>query len=115
MRQLNPHGICPFCDRLTAGTYDASPAYNAAWFEPLNPVTPGHLLFVPDWHTEHPTPIAMEEAAGAAEEYARHVGGDYNLITSSGPAATQTVPHLHVHYVPRRPGDGLLLPWGGPR
>ena len=37
--------------------------------------------------------------------------GESNLITSIGPAATQTVPHLHLHLVPRRPGDGLPLPW----
>lgn len=104
---------CPFCDRLEAGEFDATPDYNAVWFEPLNPVTPGHLLFIPDWHSEHPTPLAMEEAAGAAEAYARRTVGDFNLITSSGPAATQTIDHLHVHYVPRREGDGLHLPWTG--
>jgi histidine triad (HIT) family protein len=36
---------------------------------------------------------------------------DYNLITSGGREATQTVMHAHVHYVPRRRGDGLKLPW----
>jgi diadenosine tetraphosphate (Ap4A) HIT family hydrolase len=33
------------------------------------------------------------------------------MITSAGPAATQTIKHLHVHYVPRHAGDGLSLPW----
>ena len=36
---------------------------------------------------------------------------DFNLITSAGSLATQTIGHLHVHIVPRRPGDGLHLPW----
>jgi hypothetical protein len=43
----------------------------------------------------------------------RHGVGDCNLIASRGPAATQTVPHLHLHLVPRLEGDGLPLPWTG--
>ena len=37
------------------------------------------------------------------------------LITNIGPAATQSVWHLHVHVVPRTEGDGLLLPWSNQR
>jgi hypothetical protein len=36
-----------------------------------------------------------------------------NLITSVGADATQSVRHLHIHVVPRREGDGLMLPWSG--
>jgi hypothetical protein len=39
------------------------------------------------------------------------MGGQWNLITSAGTDATQSVFHLHVHLVPRRPNDGLKLPW----
>lgn len=46
-----------------------------------------------------------------ASLFARMVGVDHNLIINQGPAASQTVEHLHVHYVPRRPNDGLKLPW----
>lgn len=71
------------------------------------------LLFVPDWHAEHPDALAVAEAMGAAAAYARDwlPNAEFNLITSSGRAATQTIDHVHVHLVPRRPGDGLLLPW----
>ena len=48
-----------------------------------------------------------------AARWAEGQEDDFNLITSSGPAATQTIPHIHVHYVPRWPGDGLHLPWTG--
>jgi histidine triad (HIT) family protein len=47
-----------------------------------------------------------------AAEYCKHSGiYDYNIITSMGEYATQTVFHLHVHIVPRRLNDGLHLPW----
>lgn len=101
---------CPFCERIERGEYDDLDL-GVAHFEPLNPVTPGHRLFVPEEHCEHPchdaVAMAMEDASrwGALQEE------DFNLVTSSGPAATQTVAHIHVHYIPRRHGDGLTLPW----
>ena len=103
---------CPFCGRIQRGEYDD--LFGAvARFEPLNPVTPGHLLFVPSIHVEHPNRGAVGNAMNHAELYASGQPWDFNLITSSGSAATQTVPHIHVHYVPRREGDGLHLPWTG--
>lgn len=88
---------------------------NSSAIHPLNPVTPGHILVVPNQHAadfaENPevTASVMRDAASLAQR----LGGDCNLITSKGPSATQTVFHLHVHLVPRRPGDGLTLPWTG--
>lgn len=83
-------------------------------FEPLNPVTRGHVLVVPERHVESasadPSLAAgcMEIAATIA---ARHRSA--NIITSIGTSATQSVPHLHLHVVPRTPNDGLHLPWTG--
>lgn len=80
---------------------------------PLAPVVDGHLLVIPNDHVADFTTdsevaeLAMYYASGLA----RALGGEWNLITSAGPAATQTVFHLHVHLIPRRPGDGLVLPW----
>lgn len=108
---------CPFCQRIDRGEYESGPTgESVVWFEPLNPVTPGHTLFVPTRHVEHNhpgSPRAVAAAMKRAAQYARERGEAFNLITSSGPAATQTVPHIHIHYVPRRTGDGLPLPWIG--
>lgn len=76
------------------------------------------MLFVPVRHTpdasapngSYDAGLAMETAARYA---AYHGVKSFNLITSCGKAATQTVEHLHVHLVPRREGDGLKLPWTG--
>jgi histidine triad (HIT) family protein len=83
-------------------------------FEPLHPVAPGHMLVVPRPHVRDATedPVLTGWVMAAAARLAARVG-DCNIITSVGPAATQTVFHLHVHVVPRRPGDGLALPWTG--
>jgi histidine triad (HIT) family protein len=109
---------CPFCARIAAGEYDYSDRHAVA-FEPLNPVTEGHLLVVPRDHV--PDAGSDPVAAARTMEFAAMIAGPlefadypaYNLITSAGSAASQTVRHLHLHIVPRHEGDGLKLPWTG--
>lgn len=113
---------CVFCDRLRAVEYDSEDSGADGWtvanFEPLNPVTPGHRLFVPHAHVVNArvNPVITAATFQVATWWVIHHLGpeqDYNLITSVGSAATQTVRHLHVHLVPRNEGDGLHLPWTG--
>lgn len=107
---------CPFCDIIDG---QAPAEFIARWdnavaFRPLNPVVPGHTLVVPKVHVRdaRTDSIVTGETFECAASLARQmVGADVNLITSAGPAAAQTVAHLHVHVVPRYPEDGLLLPW----
>lgn len=108
--------LCPFCDLIAARRYDYKSVVggvDVVDFEPLNPVVPGHRLFVPSTHVTdaaklpHVTAGVMQRAAN----FVKHLGIQANIITSVGPAATQTVFHLHAHVVPRTEGDGLLLPW----
>lgn len=90
--------------------------YIQVWsFTPLNPVVPGHRLFVPRVHVvaADSKPEITGAVFEAAATHAAMVTSDFNLITSAGRSATQTVRHLHVHYVPREEGDGLTLPWTG--
>ena len=108
-------GDCPFCGRVDRGEFDYFDGYSVA-FEPLHPVTPGHFLVMPRVHVT--SALEAPEAAGHAASFAASLAGDmelaaFNLITSSGVAATQSVPHLHWHVVPRTEGDGLHLPWTG--
>jgi histidine triad (HIT) family protein len=99
---------CPFCNY-------AGPVEDAFGdvivIEPLNPVVRGHLLVIPREHVQDAThnPALAGYVMRVAALIAR--GLECNIITSVGPAATQTVMHLHVHIVPRQEGDGLRLPW----
>lgn len=107
---------CVFCKKILEGDYEFESAkYNAVAFAPLNPVTSGHMLFVPREHVPNAgiDPITTADVFAFASEYADDQPLDYNLITSAGHNATQTVHHLHVHFVPRSPNDDLHLPWTG--
>jgi histidine triad (HIT) family protein len=107
---------CPFC-AILAG--DAPADIVAEWpdavvFVPLRPCTRGHVLVIPRLHVrdaiEDPETTAL--VARRAAEYCRAAGlADANLIANCGRAASQSVWHLHLHVVPRTPGDGLRLPW----
>ena len=107
---------CVFCVKIK--DYDGvfTTAIPTVWrFEPLGPVTPGHMLFVSQFHATDAAenPVSAAYAFMAAAEYGRHQEHDFNIITSIGKNATQTIKHTHIHFVPRREGDGLHLPWTG--
>ena len=106
---------CAFC-KIISGKEQAtivSSWRDAIAFVPLGEVTDGHTLVVPRAHVADASssPVITGMVATHAAQYAQALNEDYNLITSSGPAATQTIRHLHFHVVPRRKGDGLRLPW----
>lgn len=112
-------GECVFCQKIQDGgdkhgEVYPTPLYTVMRFAPLNPVTQGHMLFVPRLHIKiaNDGNLTTADAFDAAIRYAKVIGiEDYNLIQSNGVAATQTIPHVHVHFVPRHVGDGLALPW----
>jgi histidine triad (HIT) family protein len=88
-------------------------------FMDINPVNPGHALAVAKGHW--PTvdvipPDVLGEVAQTAQKVAKAAIAaleptGVNLLQSNGPGAGQSVPHLHVHIIPRRPDDTLKLNW----
>lgn len=107
---------CVFCG-IVAGTDPATVVCewdDALAIIPLNPVTEGHYLVIPKVHVAD---FSEDPAVSAATMHrAAQLAGllptaQLNVITSKGPAATQSVYHLHLHLVPRRENDGLALPW----
>jgi histidine triad (HIT) family protein len=104
---------CVFCDLIARREYDHR-SYGVVSFLPLHPVAPGHRLVVP---VEHVTDALEDDVlTGRTMAYAAHLARQLglapcNIMTSVGAEATQTVFHLHAHIVPRKAGDGLMLPW----
>lgn len=105
---------CAFC-AIVAGQAPATILRewpDALAIKPRGGVTDGHTLVIPRVHVADAVtdPEASADTMRRACQYARELG-NLNIITSVGPAATQTVYHLHLHVVPRAGGDGLPLPW----
>jgi len=111
---------CPFCSRIAAGDY-ATRKGDVVAFPDLHPLTPGHTLVVPVRHVARVLALSDEErrdlwelALETERQLARGDADDFNLAVNDGPAAGQTVAHLHLHVIPRRAGD-VEDPRGGVR
>ncbi len=89
-------------------------------FMDINPVNPGHALSVAKghWPTVDVIPTAILAAVAAtAQRVATAVTKELkpagvNLLQANGVGAGQSVPHLHIHIMPRRAGDNVSLNWG---
>ena len=85
----------------------------------MNPVNPGHALAVAKghWPTVDVIPAEVLGAvAKTAQRVAKAVIGELkpvgvNLLQANGAGAGQSVPHLHIHIMPRRANDGVSLNW----
>jgi diadenosine tetraphosphate (Ap4A) HIT family hydrolase len=111
-----PPVSCVFC-AIAAATARASVVLDAGdvlAFMDHRPWRRGHLLVIPRAHGARlaDLPAATVAATFAlASELVVAVRGaglpchDVNLIVNDGPAAGQTVAHVHVHVVPRVRGD----------
>ena len=106
---------CVFC-AIVAGETPAHVVYsdhNTLAFLDLRPVFPGHVLLVPRDHHETLTdlpPALVTPLFDAAQRLARAVeaGMDaHGTFVAMNNRVSQSVPHLHVHLVPRRRKDGL--------
>jgi histidine triad (HIT) family protein len=113
---------CPFCAIVRGDDTSVEVvAEGERWiaFFPINPATLGHTLVIPRrhrpdlWAVDRRLGSDLMEAVvlvGRAIQVAVEPEG-MNLISSSGPAAEQTVFHLHLHVVPRWHGDGIDRIW----
>lgn len=82
------------------------------------PLTPGHALVVPKLHrvsfVELTTPELLDMHALIAEICKGSDADSFTIGINDGRMAGRTVDHLHVHVIPRRPGD-VPDPRGGVR
>lgn len=115
-------GTCDFCKIIDRDDPDVREVYrdaNVVAFLPAEPAVLGHVLVVPRRHVRDIWDLDADEAsqlsravlmlADAIRDAVRPDG--LNVIQSNGKAATQTVPHLHVHLVPRWSDDAMGSIW----
>lgn len=115
---------CIFCDIL-AGTATASVVYEddmTIVILDLFPVSDGHALVIARQHVARVNELSpgvaahMMALAGRVMTAQGHLDPSieaHNLLINDGKVANQHVPHVHLHVIPRRRGDGVqsLLNW----
>lgn len=112
---------CVFC-KIVAGQIPSFKLFEDAAtlaFMDINPANEGHCLVIakPHYPTLYDMPpdvlaavsTTVLKVAKAASAALKPDG--LNLVQSNGPGAAQSVPHFHVHVLPRRLGDKLPLNW----
>ena len=106
---------CVFC-RIVAGDEPAHEVLRddvAVAFLDQRPLFPGHVLVVPRPHhvTLPDLPVAdvapLFERVRSLAVAVRDATGAEGTFVALNNQVSQSVPHLHVHVVPRTKGDGL--------
>ncbi len=109
---------CVFC-QIVAGELPVSKIYEDENFLVIMdayPLTPGHALIIPKQHQQYLDGITPENQHRLFElgsTLMKSVGkagfgeGDSNLLLNDGKQANQTVPHIHLHVIPRSKHDFL--------
>ena len=99
---------CLFC-RIAAGEIPADIVHEdelVLAFRDINPKAPTHLLLIPRRHVKSAADLAETDAEmlgrlfATGARLAREAGiaeRGFRLVTNSGPAAGQSVDHLHFH------------------
>lgn len=112
---------CQFCDRVNVGDFDFANEHAVA-FPDIYPLSAGHTLVIPRLHEadlfelDAATRAAVWQLVDTVQSHiAETLAPDgFNIGVNVRPAAGQTVPHAHVHVVPRTVGD-ISDPRGGVR
>lgn len=112
---------CVFC-RIVAGEIPCAKVYEdgaTLAFMDLGQVNPGHVIVAVKAHRE--TILDLDEALAGevfrtawrvarAVEASQNPGG-LTVLQANRKAGWQTMPHFHLHVLPRHEGDGVGLVW----
>jgi histidine triad (HIT) family protein len=106
---------CTFCE-IVAGHIPAYVVLDddvSLAFLDTRPLFPGHTLLIPKAHYETLIDLPVELVGPLFERAQRLSGAMETALGAQGSfvgvnnRVSQSVPHLHVHVVPRTKGDGL--------
>jgi histidine triad (HIT) family protein len=114
--------MCTFCaivdGTLSAVVVDESERLLA--FLDHKPLFHGHVLLVPKLHVERMSELPADrveefflQAQRLERAVERGLAADGSMVLVNN-VVSQSVPHLHLHVIPRRRKDGLRF-WLGPR
>jgi diadenosine tetraphosphate (Ap4A) HIT family hydrolase len=118
--QMSVAKECPFC-KLPKIRIWMEAAASIAFFDAY-PVSEGHSLVIPRIHVPSIFHLSAKDRSDLwrlVEKVRKELAGmfspdGFNIGVNDGEAAGQTVPHAHIHVIPRHKGD-VPDPRGGIR
>lgn len=116
---MNENKLCPFCNLEREKIMESEMSF--AIYDGF-PVNEGHVLIIPKRHTANYFDLTADEQAdcfkllnNVKEKIKEKFNPDgFNVGININEVAGQTVPHVHVHLIPRYKGD-VEEPNGGVR
>ena len=108
---------CIFC-RIASGEIPSRKLFEDEWtmaFMDVAKDVDGHILVIPKKHVKNILDCDEETLASVMATVKRisnhltaNCGYDgVNLLNASDESAGQSVPHFHIHIIPRKTGDGI--------
>ena len=118
-KKRDPNDPCLFCKDPRGVSLQHELAFSA---RDSYPASPGHTLVIPRRHVASFFELTPEEVAacmGLIKEEKIRIDDEfnpdgYNIGVNVGPAAGQSIFHVHIHIIPRYKGD-VENPQGGVR
>ncbi len=118
-KKRDPNDPCLFCTDPRGVSIQHELAYSA---RDSYPASPGHAVVIPRRHVSSFFDLTPEEVAacmGLIKEEKKRIDEEfnpdgYNVGVNVGPAAGQSIFHVHIHIIPRYKGD-VENPQGGVR
>lgn len=109
-KKRDPNNPCLFCRDAKGVSLDKELAYSA---RDSYAVSPGHTLVIPKRHVASFFDLTPDEVQACMElitEERRLLDEEfspdgYNIGVNIGPAAGQSILHVHIHLIPRYQGD----------
>ena len=112
---------CVFC-KIRDGQIPATRIYDderTMVIMDINPINSGHCLVIPKAHAAtvwEAEPTDLQAAITTARKVALSIRdtlkpAGLNMLQANGPAAFQSVPHYHLHLIPRWENDGKGFDW----
>lgn len=118
-KKRDPNNPCLFCTDPQGVSLNNELAYSA---RDTYAVSPGHTVVIPRRHVASFFDLTPEEINACMELINEERGlldaefrpDGYNIGVNIGPAAGQSILHVHIHIIPRYKGD-VENPQGGVR
>ena len=118
-KKRDPNNPCLFCTDPQGVSVEHELVYSA---RDSYPASPGHTVVIPKRHVASFFDLTPEEVTACMELIAEEKKlidqefnpDGYNVGVNIGPAAGQSIMHVHIHIIPRYVGD-VENPQGGVR